>query len=123
MTPLDLKTLKEKDSREVLNTLNEGIHRLKYLLQSAEKEHNSDEFIYDLTCALARACEAPSGESTNKILAAVKGSDFLTLKIPSFLDRVDASEIWNDHVSLQRLIECPHPFKGKALGTRLAKIE
>ena len=106
LIPLDLKTLKEKDSREVLNTLNEGIDRLKYLLQSAEKEHNSDEFIYDLTCALARACEAPSGENTNKILAAVKDSDFLTLKIPSFLDRVDASEMWDDHISLQRLIEC-----------------
>ena len=106
LIPLDLKTLKEKDSREVLNTLNEGIDRLNYLLQSAEKEHNSDEFIYDLTCALARACEAPSGENTNKILAAVKDSDFLTLKIPSFLDRVDASEMWDDHISLQRLIEC-----------------
>ncbi|CAH3170987.1 unnamed protein product [Porites lobata] len=106
MVSLDPKTLKEKDSREVLNTLNEGMGRLKYLLQSAEKQHNSDEFIYDLTCTLARACEAPSGENTNKILAALKGCDFLTSKIPSFLDRVDASEIWDDQVSLQRLIEC-----------------
>ena len=106
MVSLDPKTLKEKDSREVLNTLNEGMGRLKYLLQSTEKQHNSDEFIYDLTCTLARACEAPSGENTNKILAALKGCDFLTLKIPSFLDRVDASEIWDDDVSLQRLIEC-----------------
>ena len=103
---LDPKTLKEKDSREVLNTLNEGMGQLKYLLRSTEQQHNSDELIYDLTCTLARACEAPSEENTNKILAELKGSDFLTLKICSFLDRVDASEVWNDHVSLQRFIEC-----------------
>ena len=103
---LDLKTLKEKDSTEVVHKLNEGMTRLKFLLRSQEEQHNSDEFIYDLTCTLAKACRAPSGENTNNILAALKGSVFLNKKIPSLLDRVQASITLNDQVSRKRLIQC-----------------
>ena len=103
---LDLKTLKEKDSKEVVQNLNEGMARLKFFLRSEEEQHNSDEFIYDLTCTLAKACRAPSGENTNKILAALKGSVFLSKKIPRLLDRVQASTALNDQVSRQRLIQC-----------------
>ena len=106
MAILDLKTLKEKDSKEVVQKLNEGMAQLKFFLRSKEEQHNRDEFIYDLTCTLAKACRAPSGENTNTILAALKGSVFLSKKIPSLLDRVQASMPLNDQVSRQRLIQC-----------------
>ena len=111
----DLKTLKEKDSTVVVHKLNEGIDQLKFLLGPKNQEHNNDEFIYDLTCTLAKACSTSSGENTNKILAALKGSVFLIEKIPSLLsqvktstinDRVQASTALNDQVTRQRLIQC-----------------
>ena len=105
-TTLDLKTLKEKNSTEVVHKLNEGMAQLKFLLRSQEDQHNSDDFIYDLICTLAKACRAPSGENTNKILAALKGSVFFNKKIPSLLDRVQASIALNDQVCRQRLIQC-----------------
>ena len=93
------------DTTEVVDALNESIPRLKFFLQSQEEEHNSNEFIFDLTCTLAIACNAPPSESTNKILAALKGSLFLSAKIPHLLDRLQASTALNDPDSQRRLIQ------------------
>ena len=93
------------DTTEVVDTLNESMPRLKFFLRSQEEEHNSDEFIFDLTCTLAIACNAPPSESTNKILAALKGSMFLSTKIPRLLDRVQASTALNDPDSQRRLVQ------------------
>ena len=101
----DPKVLKEKESSQVVQRLNEGLPYLKFLLRSQQQQHNSGEFIYDLTCTLARACEAPSGKNTNKIIAALKGSLFLTSKIQSVLHLVEASPSMNDQVFLHRLFQ------------------
>ena len=103
---LDLKYLKEKGPTEVLHRLNEGMAQLKFFLRSQGEQHNSDEFVVDLTCTLAIACRAPPDENTNRILAALKGSLFLSLKIPDLLDRVQESMILNDDDSRRKLIEC-----------------
>ena len=103
---LDIKTLKERDTKEVVHQLNEGMVQLKFFLRSQEEQHKSEEFIFDLTCTLAVACRAPLGENTNKILAALKGSTFLSSKIPSLLDRVQASAALNDAGCRRRLIQC-----------------
>ena len=105
-TSLDFKTLKEKDPFEVVHKLIEGMVRFKFLLWSQEEQHNSDEFIFDLTCTLAVACRATSSESTNKVLAALKGSVFLSLKIPRLLDGIQVSTALNDLNSRRRFIEC-----------------
>ncbi|XP_078367699.1 uncharacterized protein LOC144651634 isoform X2 [Oculina patagonica] len=102
---LDLKTLKQMDTTELVDTLNESMPRLKFFLRSPEEEHNSDEFIFDLTCTLAIACNAPPSEGTNKILAALKGSLFLSEKIPRLLDRVQGSTALTDADSQRCLIE------------------
>ena len=103
---LDLKTLKEKDSTEVVHKLNESMAGLKFFLRSEEEQHNSDDFILDLTCTLAIVCDAPAGENTNKILAALKGSAFFSSKIPYLLDRVQkATTTIIDARSQRRLIE------------------
>ena len=102
----DPKILKEKESSQVVHVLNEGLLHLKFLLRSQEQQHNSDEFIYDLTYTLARACEAPSGENTNKILASLKGSVFLTSKIPSLLNFVEVSPFLKGQNCLHSLIQC-----------------
>ena len=105
-TSLDIKTLKEKDTTEVVHQLNEGMTQLKFFLRSQEEQHNSDEFIFDLTSTLAVACRAPPGENANKILAALKGSAFFSSKIPSLLDRVQASAVLHEPDSRRRLIQC-----------------
>ena len=103
---LDIKTLKEMDSTELVHVLNESIPRLKFFLRSQEEEHNSDEFMMDLICTLANASSAPPSECTNRILAALKGSVFLSSKIPRLLDRVlQGSTALNDHESRGRLIQ------------------
>ena len=101
----DPKVLKEKESSQVVQVLNERLPYLKFLLRSQQQQHNSGEFIYDLTCTLARACEAPSGKNTNKIIAALKGSLFLTSKIQIVLHLVEASPSMNDQVFLHRLFQ------------------
>ena len=102
----DPKVLKEKESSQVVQVLNERLPYLKFLLRSQQQQHNSGEFIYDLTCTLARACEAPSGKKkSNKIIAALKGSLFLTSKIQSVLHLVEASPSMNDQVFLHRLFQ------------------
>ena len=104
---LDLKTLKEKDYTEVVHTLNASMARFKFFLRSEEKQHNSDDFIFDLTCTLAIVCDAPANENTNKILAALKGSAFFGSKIPCLLDRVQkAKTAISDPESQRRVIEC-----------------
>ena len=102
---LDLKYLKEKGPTEVLHRLNEGMAQLKFFLRSQEEQHNSDEFVVDLTSTLAIACKAPPGEYTNKILAALKGSLFLSSKIPVLLDRVHESTTMHDDDTRRKLIE------------------
>ena len=104
-TALDLKVLKEMDTIGVVQRLNASIFRFKFFLRSQEEEHNSDEFIFDLTCILAGVCSAPQGESTNNILAALKGSLFWSSKIPRLLDRVQASMTFNDQEFQRRLIQ------------------
>ena len=93
---LDLKALRNKDPNEVVNALNQRMPGLKFFLRSQEEEHNRDEFIIDLICTLANACNAPTGENTNRILAVLKGSVFLTSKIPRLLDRLQGSLVLND---------------------------
>ena len=102
----NLKYLKEKGPTEVLHKLNEGMEQLKIFLRSQEEQHNSDGFVVDLTCTLATAFKAPQGENTNKILAGLKGSVFLSLKIPRLLDGIQVSTALNDHDSRRRFIEC-----------------
>ena len=103
---LDLKTLKEKDCTEVVDTLNESMARFKFFLRSEEEQHNSDDFIFDLTFALAIVCDAPVKENKNKILAALKGSAFFSSKIPCLLDRVQkAKTAISDPESQRQLIE------------------
>ena len=103
---LDLKTLKEKDCTEVVYRLNESMPCLKFFLTSEEEQHNTDDFIFDLTCTLAIVCDAPAGENTNKILAALKGSAFFNSKIPFLLDSVQkAKTAITDPQSQRRLIE------------------
>ena len=94
------------DSTELVHVLNESMPRLKFLLRSQEEDHNSDEFMMDLICTLANACSAPPSEYRNKILAALKGSVFLSLKVSRLLDRVlQGSTALNDHESRGRLIQ------------------
>ena len=88
----------------MVHQLNEGMAQLKFFLQG--EQHKSDEFIFDLTCTLALACRAPPGENSNKILAALKGSAFFSSKIPSLLDRVQASAVLKEPDSRRRLIQC-----------------
>ena len=102
---LDLKTLKEMISTDVVHKINENMARFKDLLRSEEEQHNSDEFIMDLTCILAIVCNAPSSKNVNEILAALKGSIFLKSKIPCLLDRIQRSEPLNDKESQRRLIQ------------------
>ncbi|XP_022807780.1 NFX1-type zinc finger-containing protein 1-like [Stylophora pistillata] len=101
----DLKSLKEMSSYDVVHKLNENIDRFKLLLRSKEKQHNSNEFIMDLTCVLAIVCNAPAGEKRNNILSTLKGSIFLKLKIPSLLDRSVGPVISGDQTSQERLIQ------------------
>ena len=96
--------MKEKDCIEVVHELNESLDRFKFFLRSQEQQHKSDEFIFDLTCTLAIACEAPSNESTNKILAALKGSAFFSAKIPYLLHRVQTTTALNDPESRRQFI-------------------
>lgn len=103
---LDPKILKGKEGTEVVHKLTEGMPLLKFYLRSQEEQHNSDEFIFNLICTLAKACKAPPGKNTNKVLAALKGSVFLFSKIPCLLDRVAASTALNDQASRQRLTQC-----------------
>ena len=103
---LDFKTLKEKHPSEVVHKLIEGMARFKFLLRSQEEQHNSDEFVFDLTCTLAVAFRAPSSENINKILAWLKGSVFFNVKIPQLLDSIQVSTALNDHDSRRRFIEC-----------------
>ncbi|XP_078367695.1 uncharacterized protein LOC144651630 isoform X2 [Oculina patagonica] len=101
-TALDLKALREMDATGVVHRLNVSMARFKFFLRSPEEQHNSDEFIFDLTCILANACSAPPDENTNNILAALKDSLFWSSKIPRLLDRVQASMTLNDQ---RRLIQ------------------
>ena len=103
---LDLKTLKGKDCTEVVYKLNESMAGLKFFLRSEEEQHNTDDFIFDLTCTLAIVCDAPAGENKNKILAALKGSAFFSSKISYLLDRVQKGKTAiTDPQSQRRLIE------------------
>ena len=102
---LDLKTLREMNPRDVVCRLNESMNRFKFFLRSPQEEHDSDEFIFDLTCILAIAFNAPVDENTNTILAALKGSIFLSSKIPRLLDRLQVSTVLNERESQRRLIQ------------------
>ena len=102
---LDLKTLKDKSPSEVVYKINESMARFKFFLRSEQEQHDSDEFIFDLTCTLATACGAPPNKDTNEILAALKGSIFLISKIPRLLDRLQVSTVLNEQESQRRLIQ------------------
>ena len=105
-TFFDVKTLKDQDATMVVQRLNEGMNHLKFLLRSKEEQHNSDEFILNLTCTLAKACRTSQGENTNKILAAIKGSVFVKSKIPHLLDHAHASTALSDQESRRSFINC-----------------
>ncbi|XP_074616880.1 uncharacterized protein LOC141876262 isoform X4 [Acropora palmata] len=83
---LDLQALKTKDASEVVQELNKKIAQLNIIIRSEQQQHNSDEFISDLICTLARACRVPQREKTTNILATLKGSSLLRTKIPHLLD-------------------------------------
>ena len=104
---LDLKMLKEMNPpSEVVYKLIESMDRFQFFLRTPQEQHNSDEFIFDLTCTLANVCSAPADANTNKILAALKGSVFLTSKIPRLLDRIQVSTASINQDSQRRLIQC-----------------
>lgn len=98
--------MKEKDCIEIVQKLNESLDRFKFFLRSEEQQHNSDEFISDLTCTLAVACDSPSNENTIKILATLKGSAFFSTKIPYLLDRVQMKKAMKDPESRGQFIGC-----------------
>ena len=102
---LDLKMLQEMNPSEVVCRLTENMARLKAFLGTSREQTNSDEFIFDLTCTLAIACSAPPDKNTNTILAALKGSIFLSSKIPRLLDRLQVSTAFNEQESQRRLIQ------------------
>ena len=102
---LDLKTLKEMNPSDVVYKLNESLASFKVFLRSQKKQHDNDEFIFDLTCILAIACSAPPNKNTNEILALLKGSIFLRSKIPRLLDRLQLSTVLNEQESQRRLIQ------------------
>ena len=102
---LDLKTLKEMNPRDVVCRLNESMARFKFFVRSEQDQHGSDEFIFDLTCTIAIACSAPPDKTTNEILASLKGSVFLSSKIPCLLDRLQVSTVLNEQASQRRLIQ------------------
>ena len=102
---LELKPLKNMDSIEVGRILNENMASLQYFLRSEEEDHNTDEFTMDLTCTLANACSAPPSEYKNKILACLKGSVFLSSKIPRLLDRIQGSTTLHGQESRKKLIQ------------------
>ena len=104
-TVLDLKMLKETKGAGIVQKLNESMVRFKHFLRSEEEQHNSDEFIFDLTCILARVCLEPIDENVVKVLTALKGSIFLKSKIPCLLDRIQDSVTLNDQESQRRLIQ------------------
>ena len=54
---------------------------------------------------IAIACNAPLDENTNTILAALKGSVFLSSKIPRLLDRLQVSTVLNERESHGKLIQ------------------
>ena len=89
----------------MVRILNENMARLKYFLRSEEEDHNTDEFTMDLTCTLANACSAPLTEYKNKILACLKGSVFLSSKIPRLLDRIQGSTTLHGQESRKKLIQ------------------
>ncbi len=93
------------DTTGVVQRLNVSMARFKFFLRS-EEQHNSDEFIFDLTCILANVCSAPQDESTNNVLAALKGSLFFSSKIPSLLDRVQAQIALNGQEPQRRFFQC-----------------
>ena len=105
---LDLNELKEMDTIRLVERLNVSMASFKFFLRSQEEQHNSDEFVFELTCILANACSAPPGESTNNILAALKGSLFFSSKIPRLLDRVQAQTALTGQEprAQRRLTEC-----------------
>ena len=78
--------MKTKDASEVVQELNKKIAQLNIIIRSEQQQHNSDEFISDLICTLARACRVPQREKTTNILATLKGSSLLRTKIPHLLD-------------------------------------
>ncbi|XP_068716349.1 NFX1-type zinc finger-containing protein 1-like [Montipora foliosa] len=96
---LDLKSLKKEDAMKVVRTLNEEMAHLKSLITSEKRQHNSDEHVFDLICTLAVACKAPQSEEKNKIIAALKGSSLLRVKIPRLLDCFQVSVATHDHDS------------------------
>ena len=102
---LDLKMLKETKGAGIVQKLNESMVRFKHFLRSEEEQYNSDEFIFDLTCILARVCLEPIDENVVKVLTALKGSIFLKSKIPCLLDRIQDSVTLNDQESQRRLIQ------------------
>ena len=104
-TVLDLKMLKETKGAGIVQKLNESMVRFKHFLRSEEEQYNSDEFIFDLTCILARVCLEPIDENVVKVLTALKGSIFLKSKIPCLLDRIQDSVTLNDQESQRRLIQ------------------
>ncbi|PFX14436.1 NFX1-type zinc finger-containing protein 1 [Stylophora pistillata] len=101
----NLKMLKEMEGTDIVQKLNESMPHFKYFLRSEEEQHNRDEFIFDLTCILARVCLKPINEKVINIFTALKGSVFLRSKIPCLLDRIQDSEILNDQGSRRRLIQ------------------
>ena len=102
---LDLKMLKETKGAGIVQKLNESMVRFKHFLRSEEEQHNSDEFIFDLTCILERVCLQPIDENVVKVLTALKGSIFLKSKIPCLLDRIQDSVTLNDQESQRKLIQ------------------
>ncbi|XP_068724766.1 uncharacterized protein [Montipora capricornis] len=103
---LDLKSLKKEDAIEVVCKLNEEMAHLKFLMRSQKKQHSSGEFISDLICTLAVSCKAPQSEEKNTIIAAIKDSSFLRLKISPLLDCFQVSTATHDHDSGQEFFEC-----------------
>ena len=97
--------LKETKGAGIVQKLNESMVRFKHFLRSEEEQHNSDEFIFDLTCILERVCLEPIDENVVKVLTALKGSIFLKSKIPCLLDRIQDSVTLNDQESRRKLIQ------------------
>ena len=100
----EIKQLLRKHPTEIVRQLNQSIANLRKTL-NLKDAHTSDDFVCNLICVLARACEAPRTEELNTILAALKGSVFLKESVNSYLERAQSREETSEEKVERKLFE------------------
>ena len=100
----EIKQLLRKHPTEIVRQLNQSIANLRKTL-NLKDAHTSDDFVCNLICVLARACEAPRTEKLNTILVALKGSVFLKESVNSYLERAQSREETSEEKVERKLFE------------------